>query len=84
MVVPAALRVLRLKPRRRFTVLGRLSHEVGWKYQNVLTKLETKRKEEGKTYHAEKKKTHQEMRRTLFAKSKQLEPVNKALAQFGY
>ena len=51
MVVPAALRVLKLKPGRRvgahlleflvhfsvfllqFCVVGRLSHEVGWKYQ---------------------------------------------------
>ncbi|CAB3978311.1 60S ribosomal L13a-like [Paramuricea clavata] len=33
MVVPSALRVIRLKPGRRFCVLGRLSHEVGWKYK---------------------------------------------------
>jgi large subunit ribosomal protein L13Ae len=33
MVVPCALRVLRLKPGRKYCVLGRLSHEVGWKYQ---------------------------------------------------
>lgn len=84
MVVPAALRQLRLKPGRRYTTLGRLSHEVGWKYQDVLAKLEAKRKEEGKTYYEEKSKARKEMRRTLFAKATQLEPVNKALAQYGY
>lgn len=84
MVVPAALRVLRLKPGRRFCTLGRLSHEVGWKYQDVLAKLETKRKEEGKTHHEAKAKSQKEMRRTLFAKAKELEPVQKALAQYGY
>ena len=84
MVVPAALRVLRLKPGRRFTTLGRLSHEVGWKYQDVLAKLEAKRKEEGKAYYEEKRKARKERSRILFAKAKQLEPVNAALCQLGY
>merc|ERR1711881_674218 len=30
--------------RRKFCVLGRLSHEVGWKYQNVVATLEARRK----------------------------------------
>ncbi|CAI8014520.1 60S ribosomal protein L13a [Geodia barretti] len=38
MVVPCALRVLRLKPGRKYCVLGRLSHEVGWKYQRLKAK----------------------------------------------
>ncbi|TKC49697.1 hypothetical protein EI555_016867, partial [Monodon monoceros] len=33
MVVPAALKVVRLKPVRKFAYLGRLAREVGWKYQ---------------------------------------------------
>merc|ERR1712226_13203 len=36
MVVPSALKVLRLKPGRKFCSLGRLSHDVGWKYQDVI------------------------------------------------
>jgi ribosomal protein uL13 len=39
MVVPQALRVLRLKPGRKFCTVGRLSHEVGWKYQDVVARL---------------------------------------------
>jgi large subunit ribosomal protein L13Ae len=84
MVVPAALRVLRLKPGRRFSTLGRLSHEVGWKYQDVLAKLETKRKEEGKVHYETKTAAKKEMHRTLFAKAKALGPANEALAQLGY
>jgi large subunit ribosomal protein L13Ae len=38
MVVPQALRVLRLKPGRKYCTVGRLSHEVGWKYQDVVAK----------------------------------------------
>lgn len=37
-VVPQALRVLRLKPGRKFCTVGRLSHEVGWKYQDVVAR----------------------------------------------
>jgi len=37
-VVPQALRVLRLKPGRKYCTVGRLSHEVGWKYQDVVAR----------------------------------------------
>jgi hypothetical protein len=62
MVVPQALRVLRLKPGRKYCTVGRLGHEFGWKYQDVVaryvgvntvtigneanTKLQTRREEE--------------------------------------
>lgn len=39
MVVPQALRVLRLQPGRKFCTVGRLSHEVGWKYQDVVERF---------------------------------------------
>jgi hypothetical protein len=39
MVVPQALRILRLKPGRKFCTVGRLSHEVGWKYQDVVARF---------------------------------------------
>ena len=39
MVVPQALRVLRLKPGRKYCTVGRLSHEVGWKYKDVVERL---------------------------------------------
>lgn len=37
-VVPQALRVLRLKPGRKYCTVGRLAHEVGWKYQDVVAR----------------------------------------------
>ena len=45
MVVPQALRVLRLKPGRKFCTVGRLSHEVGWKYQDVVARWVTIRED---------------------------------------
>merc|ERR1712048_634228 len=44
MVIPSALKVLRLKPGRKYCSLGRLSHDVGWKYQDIIETLEAKRK----------------------------------------
>uniref|UniRef100_A0A8C2MHY3 60S ribosomal protein L13a n=1 Tax=Cricetulus griseus TaxID=10029 RepID=A0A8C2MHY3_CRIGR len=55
MVVPAALKVVRLKPTRKFAYLGRLAHEVGWKYQAVTATLEEKRKEKAKVHYRKKK-----------------------------
>merc|ERR1712124_114683 len=43
-VVPAALKALRLKTHRKYTRLGDLSKEYGWKSSKVLASLEEKRK----------------------------------------
>ena len=40
-VVPQALRVLRLKPGRKYCTVGRLGHEFGWKYQDVVARYGT-------------------------------------------
>merc|ERR1719410_2353000 len=55
MVVPSALRVNRLNPCRKYCDLNRLSHEVGWKYQSVISTLEAKRKVKSKRYYERKK-----------------------------
>merc|ERR1719400_2154820 len=54
MVIPSALKVLRLKHGRRFCSLGRLGHEVGWKYQDIVAALEAKRKVKGDAFHKSK------------------------------
>ena len=54
-VVPQALRVLRLKPGRKYTTVGKLSTSVGWKYESIVDKLEEKRKLHSSEYYAKKK-----------------------------
>merc|ERR1712048_970458 len=54
MVIPSALKVLRLKPGRKFCSIGRLSHEIGWKYQDVVATLEAKRKVKSEAYYKKK------------------------------
>ncbi|KAK4658199.1 60S ribosomal protein L16A [Podospora pseudocomata] len=82
MVVPQALRVLRLQPGRKYCTVGRLSHEVGWKYQDVVARLEERRKAKGAAYYERKLAARQlsEAKKTAKVDSKTTE----ALAAFGY
>merc|ERR1739847_201424 len=41
--IPAALKTVRSLPGRKIASLGRLCHEVGWQYQDVVGRLEAKR-----------------------------------------
>jgi large subunit ribosomal protein L13Ae len=38
-VVPQALRVLRLRPGRKYCSVGRIAHEFGWKHQDVVERF---------------------------------------------
>ncbi|KAI8470962.1 MAG: ribosomal protein L13a component of cytosolic 80S ribosome and 60S large subunit [Monoraphidium minutum] len=56
MVVPDALKVLRLQHGHRFCKLGELAHSVGWKHQGAVAELEAKRKTKAAAYYEAKKK----------------------------
>ncbi len=44
MVIPDALRHIRLKAFRNYCVLGELMTQCGWKYKDLVDRLEDKRK----------------------------------------
>ncbi|KAL1961281.1 hypothetical protein VTO42DRAFT_9 [Malbranchea cinnamomea] len=82
-VVPQALRILRLKPGRKYCTVGRLSHEVGWKYQDVVARLEERRKVKSAAYYERKKAA----RRALLQAQRTApvdEKVKAQLAEYGY
>jgi len=54
MVIPEALRVTRLRPGRRYTNLGRMASEVGWKHWDTIKELEGKRRVKAESYWAKK------------------------------
>ncbi|KAF3808060.1 60S ribosomal protein L16 [Colletotrichum gloeosporioides] len=83
MVVPQALRVLRLQPGRKFCTVGRLSHEVGWKYQDVVARLEERRKAKGAAYY-ERKKVAQRQITDAKKNAKVDQKTAQALEAFGY
>nr|XP_031363704.1 60S ribosomal protein L13a [Lonchura striata domestica] len=83
MVVPAALKIIRLKPTRKFAVLGRLAHEVGWKYRDVTEALEEKRKEKAKLRYNKKRKMMSLRRRAERSAEKKAAPFTAVLRQHG-
>lgn len=83
-VVPAALRVMRLKPGRKFTVMGDLAHNVGWKHRDLLSRLEAKRKVESKEFFEKKKEKVALRRKAEAAASGELAKVNEVLKEYGY
>lgn len=81
-VVPHALRILRLKPGRKYTNLGQLATSVGWKYENIVSKLEEKRKVRSAEYYAKKKAFTKKVASAKAATSET--EAAKKLAAFGY
>lgn len=81
MVVPNALKVLRLRNFRKFCVLGDLAAKVGWSKADVVAKLETQRKEKSKKFYEAKQKK-------LAARNKadkgEAAKINAELAKYGF
>ncbi|SGZ22520.1 BQ5605_C022g09500 [Microbotryum silenes-dioicae] len=80
MVVPSALRVLRLKPGRKYCTIKRLSHEVGWSYRDVVDRLEEKRKVKAAAFHERKVQGVKAKAEAL----KSAGSINEKLAVYGY
>ena len=83
-VVPAALRVMRLKSIREHTVLGDLANTVGWKHQALLVTLEERRKAESASYYEKKKADAALRNKAAEAAGSELAQVNEELATYGY
>ncbi|VFQ86309.1 unnamed protein product [Cuscuta campestris] len=55
MVIPDALKVLRLQAGHKYCLLGKLSSEVGWNHYDTIKELENKRKERSQAAYERKK-----------------------------
>ncbi|KAI9594670.1 60S ribosomal protein L16 [Syncephalis fuscata] len=83
-VVPAALRVVRLQPGRKYCTLSRLAREVGWKYEEVVKKLEDKRMVRSQAYHERVKALKRLRTRAVAAKQDALKSTTESLAALGH
>lgn len=83
-VVPAALRVMRLKPSRDYTIMGDLANSVGWRHRDLLKRLEAKRKADADEYYLKKKEKDQLRKKAVAAAAPELEKVNAVLEAAGY
>jgi len=83
-VVPGALTNLRLKPGRKYCRLGDLSSQVGWSHDELIQKLETKRKVRGAAFHAKKLQLAKLKTQALKNIESTLAPITQKLAQLGH
>ncbi|KAK8745163.1 hypothetical protein OTU49_000488 [Cherax quadricarinatus] len=81
-VVPDAMRVTRLKPGRKFCYLGRLSHEVGWKYKSVVATLETRRKLKAAVLYKARKADMRLKKRAMSKVAGRIEPYSKVITSY--
>ncbi|ELU00201.1 hypothetical protein CAPTEDRAFT_220822 [Capitella teleta] len=83
-VVPSALKVLRLKSRRPFCSIGRLSSEVGWKYQGVVATLEARRKVKAAQFHKVKVADNKLREKAKKAVAAKIAPSQKIIESYGF
>lgn len=82
MVVPDALKILRLKSHRKFCVLGDLAQLVGWTKKGLVERLEEKRKAKSSKFWELKQKKLDA--RAKARGNKDLQKVNDELAKYGF
>ena len=83
MVVPDALKIVRLKPRARFCCIGEVARECGWTKGELIDSLEQKRMTRNHKWFTEKKKATTERRKVLKTNA-DINKVNQDLAAYGY
>lgn len=81
-VVPDALKVLRLKSHRKFCVLGELAQKIGWTKKDLVTRLEEKRKVKSQKFWELKQKKIQARKQA--GSNKDVQKFNEELAKFGF
>ena len=81
-VVPDALRCVKLASFRKFCTLGDLSSQVGWGKQQLIAKMEDKRRERAVAWH--KKRITKAKNARKSANQGEIAKVRKQLAEYGY
>ena len=83
-VVPGALRTVRLRPGRKYCRLGDLSSQVGWKHNDLIAKLEAKRKERSAATYKVKKSLVGLRRQAESSVAGKLGEINSKLVELGH
>ena len=83
MLVPEALKVLRIKNFRKVTALGDLAVKFGWTHQNIIEKLEEKRKERSNKHYQTTVKRVESSKKKAEG-SNEVKKINEELAKYGF
>ncbi|GBG65196.1 hypothetical protein CBR_g49988 [Chara braunii] len=84
MVIPDALKVLRLAPGHKFCKLGQLSGEVGWHHGETIDTLEAKRKDKTGKYYKLKKELIRRRMKAIAAVEQKFPEIKKVLEPISY
>jgi len=85
MVVPDALRCVRLRPGRKYTVLSTLATQAGWKHEALVARLEETRKIKSAAYYEASKAKNMILSnaKASLADDSDYNAIQQQLAQFG-
>ena len=83
-VIPGALKNLRLRPHRKFCRLGDLAAQVGWTHNDLVARLEGQRKTRSAAFYNTKKEQAKIRTQAITNVTKDLADTNAALAKLGY
>jgi len=83
-VIPQALRNLRLKPGRKYCRLGDLASRVGWSHNDLVKRLEESRKVRSAAFYTAKKAIAKLRTKAIANTSAALTAVEQPLAKYGY
>ncbi|XP_058124342.1 large ribosomal subunit protein uL13 [Anopheles ziemanni] len=84
LVVPIALRKLCLRPDRKYCTIDRVAHEVGWKYRDVVSNLEAKRKIKSRLAYLHKKKLKKITWKARSTVADKIKSQNEVLKEYGF
>jgi len=84
MVIPAALRITRLRPDRKYCSIGRISSELGWKYKDVVETLEAKRVVKAAAFYEQKKAANKAKAAATKNVESDIAGFDKVLSTLGY
>lgn len=82
--VPSALRVLSLRAGRKYCKIGRISHEVGWHFKDVVENLERKRKAKLRVHLKQMKVNNKLTKEARVNVEKAAAPFNAIIKSYGY
>ena len=83
LVVPDALKSVRLRPRSKYCNVGDIAKECGWTKSELIESLESKRITKNREWHLRRVKTVKN-RNNVLKTNKAIADVNKELANYGY
>jgi large subunit ribosomal protein L13Ae len=83
MCIPDALKVVRLKPRSKYSCVGDIARECGWTKGDLIDSLEAKRQARNHEWHLKRVKRIKD-RKSALKNNGDIKKINDELAQYGY